>query len=159
MLDRKRNNKMDTIMHRISRYIVRYCEEHDIDVIVIGKNKNWKQNSDMGKINNQTFVQIPFAKLIEKIKYKAEEKGIIVITREESYTSKCDALALEPIKNHKKYLGKRKERGLFQSSTGRLINADVNGALNILRKEIGDEFIKEIIKNKFDLTPYKITIV
>jgi transposase len=83
--------------------------------------------------------------------------GIIFISNEESYTSKCDGLALEELGHHEKYMGHRKERGIFQSSTGRLINADINGALNILRKVIGDSsFIKEIVNSVVLFNPVKI---
>jgi len=114
---------------------------------VIGLNKTWKQESNMSKINNQKFVSIPYNTLIKMIQYKSEEIGIEVVLQEESYTSKCDTLALEPIKHQESYLGKRVKRGLFKSSTGRCINADVNGALNILKKVIGDNFIKANISN------------
>jgi putative transposase len=111
----------------------------------------------MGRKNNEKFLSIPHSKLIQYIKYRAELNGIEVILHEESYTSKCDALALEPVKKHTRYLGKRINRGLFQSSTGKLINADVNGALNILRKSVsGDSLIKEIIGRRAVFRPVRI---
>lgn len=88
----------------------------------------------MSKKNNQNFVQIPFARFIEQIQYKARNIGIEAFTHEESYTSKVDHLALESICHHDKYLGKRIKRGLFRSSTGKLLNADCNGAIGIMRK-------------------------
>lgn len=151
----KRNNIMNYELHGIANYIVNYCIKEHIGTITIGKNKDWKQNCELGKINNQHFVQIPHAKLIEIIKYKAEENGIKVIEVCESYTSKCDALAKEEIGKHENYCGKRIKRGLFQSQTGHLVNADVNGALNILRKIIGDSFIDKLNMEKL-LSPYKI---
>lgn len=87
---------------------------------------------------------IPHRKLVDKIRYKAEEIGIVVVENEESYTSKCDALSLESVEKHKKYRGRRKYRGLFKSGNGKAVNADVNGAMNILRKVIGDSFVREI---------------
>ena len=88
----------------------------------------------MGHQNNRKFYQIPFKRLLDKLKLKMKEYGIEVITVEESYTSKCDALAFEPIQRHNKYKGQRKKRGLFVSSANKLINADLNGAINIMRK-------------------------
>ncbi|MDE5753575.1 MAG: IS200/IS605 family accessory protein TnpB-related protein [Oscillospiraceae bacterium] len=86
-LTEKRNTKIDDYLHKASRYIIDYCLKHDIHTIVIGKNKEWKQNVNLSKRVNQHFVQIPFARFIEMIQYKAEEQGIAVILTEESYTS------------------------------------------------------------------------
>lgn len=137
----KRNAYMKDFMHKVSRDIVNKLIEMKIGTLVVGYNKGWKDESNIGKVNNQKFVQIPFARLSDFLKYKCEMVGIEFIMNEESYTSKCDALAKEEIKKHDDYLGKRVRRGLFQSSTGKTINADVNGALNILRKAVGDSEI------------------
>jgi putative transposase len=134
----KRNNKINNYLHHCSKFIVEWALTHNIGTIVIGYNEGWKQKINIRKKNNQNFVQIPFLKLVNQIKYKAELEGIVVITHEESYTSKCSALDLEPIKKHETYVGKRIKRGLFKSSKN-LINADVNGALNILRKATCDD--------------------
>jgi transposase len=93
-------------------------------------------------------VAIPFDRLIQQIRYKAQLVGIKVTTEEEGYTSKCSALDLETIGKHEDhaYAGKRVKRGLFRTSLGILINADVNGALNILRKVIGDTFLKPFVE-------------
>ena len=136
----KRNNKINDYLHKTSRTIIDYCLFNDISKIVIGNNKDWKQNINIGKKNNQNFVSIPFEKLITQIEYKAEEVGIEVLTTEESYTSKIDHLAKEELKKQENYLGKRVKRGLFKSSTGRVINADVNGAIGIFRKVVPDLF-------------------
>jgi putative transposase len=136
----KRNNKIDDYLHKTSRTIIDYCLFNDISKIVIGNNKDWKQNINIGKKNNQNFVSIPFEKLITQIEYKAKEVGIEVIKTEESYTSKIDHLAKEELKKQENYLGKRVKRGLFKSSTGRFINADVNGAMGIFRKVAPDLF-------------------
>ena len=88
----------------------------------------------MGKRNNQQFVCIPHARFIEMLAYKAELVGIQVLITEESYTSKCSFLDKEPIKKQDTYAGKRMKRGLFRAADGRLINADVNGSYNIIRK-------------------------
>jgi len=147
----RRTNKISDYMHKTSKYIVDYCVENKVGNLVIGYNKGWKQNVQIGKKNNQNFVSIPYLKLVQMIQYKSEEVGLYVTLNEESYTSKVDALAKEPLKFSENYLGKRVKRGLFQSSTGRLLNADLNGALNgalnILRKVIGDGFIDLVDKS------------
>ena len=137
-LSQDRNHKINDYLHKASRYLINYAVTNHIDTIVIGSNNGWKQGIDIGRANNQKFVSIPFARLIELIEYKAKLVGISVIKNEESYTSKCSFLDNEPIERHASYLGKRVKRGLFKSSTGQLINADVNGSLNILRKVMGD---------------------
>lgn len=132
-----------------------------ITKLVVGYNKGWKQNVNMGKRNNQKFTQIPFARLVSYLEYKCELAGIEIVIHEESYTSKCDSLAFEKIGKHENYLGKRKNRGLFQSSVGKLINADINGALNIMRKVVGDscESIRRIIDRGLLFNPVRITNV
>nr|WP_298656688.1 transposase [uncultured Flavobacterium sp.] len=153
-----RNNYMHDKMHKISASLIEYCFVNDIGTIVIGQNKGWKDESSMSKKTNQTFCQIPHAKLIDLITYKAKRLGIKVITHEESYTSKCDALAFEPICKHESYSGKRVHRGLFKSSGGQIINADINGALNILRKVVGDSVVRQIVGMGDWLTPYCVTL-
>lgn len=106
--------------------------------LVIGKNDGWKQNVRLGKRNNQNFVQIPHARFIDMLTYKAQLVGIDVIVTEESYTSKCSFLDGEAVCKQEQYAGKRVKRGLFRASDGRLIHADVNGSYNILRKAIPD---------------------
>ncbi|MCG3217792.1 MAG: transposase [Candidatus Heimdallarchaeota archaeon] len=130
----KRYKRVEDFLHKVSKLFVKHCIKHDIDTIVLGYNENWKQNISIGKKNNQTFVNIPFLRLVQKIQYKAEDEGIRVELTEESYTSKCSYLDNEPIKKHKKYAGKRINRGIFRSSNGTEINADCNGAGNIGRK-------------------------
>lgn len=139
-LTQKRNNKIDDYMHKASRMIVNQLISKNITKMVIGKNKNWKQDINIGKKNNQNFVQIPFYKFINLIKYKCLLEGIYVITNEESYTSKCSFFDNETIKKHTIYLGKRIKRGLFKTNNGLLINADVNGSYNILKKAIPNAF-------------------
>jgi putative transposase len=131
-----RSNKLHDIFHKLSKNIIQDCIDNNIGTIVIGYTISWKQESNMGKKNNQNFVSIPFWKLITKIQYKAEMVGINVILIDESYTSKCSFLDGETIGNHRKYKGKRISRGLFHASDGRIINADVNAAYNIMRKAI-----------------------
>ena len=158
-LNFKRMNWMQNKMHHISRFVIKYCVKHDIGVIIIGKNDGWKQEINLGSKNNQSFVQIPFAKLIEMIMYKAKLLNISVEITEESYTSKIDHFAFERMEHQKKYLGKRVHRGLFQSSTGKLINADVNGAIGIGRKVVGDVFVLQTpLGRGFVCNPFRLTI-
>ena len=139
-LTQKRNNKIKDYLHKASRKLVNHLVSNSVSKIVIGHNKNWKQDINLGKSNNQKFVQIPFNMFIHMVTYKAQLEGIEVIVREESYTSKCSFLDNEEICKHETYKGKRIKRGIFRSYDGRLINADLNGALNILRKEIPNVF-------------------
>ncbi len=135
-LTEKRNSKIDDYLHKASRYIINYCLKNDIHTIVIGKNKEWKRNSKLSKRVNQNFVQIPFARLIEMIRYKAEEKGIAVILTEESYTSGTSFIDNEPPTKENYNKARRIHRGLFVSNKGIKINADLNGAYQILRKVV-----------------------
>ena len=134
----KRNNKVNDYLHKSSRLFINYLVSNDITDVVIGYNKEWKQGINIGRVNNQNFVNIPYYKLLNMLTYKCELLGITVHITEESYTSKCSFLDNEEICKHDGYKGKRIKRGLYKSSDGRLINADVNGALNILKKVIGE---------------------
>lgn len=154
-----RNCWIEDKLHKISRYIVNFCRSNNIGTIIIGLNKGWKNKINIGKRNNQHFVSIPHSKLINKIVYKAKLLGINVIIHEESYTSKIDHLAFEPLKKQESYLGKRKKRGLFQSSIGKLINSDINGAIGIARKVIGDSFIGKIIDSGFVFNPIRLNVL
>ncbi len=133
-LNMKRNNKLEYEFHCLSKKLIDLCIENNIGTIVIGHNNGWKQNSNLGKNINQKFVSIPFNNLINKIQYKSEEQNIDVIITEESYTSKIDHLVNEEMRKQDNYLGKRIKRGLFKSSCGKILNADINGAIGILRK-------------------------
>ena len=153
-----RNCYMEDYLHKTSRYIVNYCIKNNIGTIVVGKNNQWKCEINLGSKTNQKFVEIPHAKLIDKIMYKAALVGIEVKVNEESYTSKCDALGLESIQKHETYMGKRKKRGLFQSSVCKLINADVNGAINIARKAkvFSDDFVRSLGNSGCAFQPIRI---
>jgi putative transposase len=140
-LTASRNQKIKDYIHKASRKIVDTAVENNITKIIIGKNENWKQSMNLGKKTNREFTSIPHATLIEKIQYKAQMEGIEVVLTQEAYTSKCSALDLEPICKHETYVGKRKKRGLFVTATGKLINSDVNGSLNIARLVLGDGII------------------
>ena len=103
-------------------------------LIIVGYNLGWKQNVNLcNKKTNRKFYDIPYARLLKKLNNKFNER---VITTEESYTSKCDSLSLESLNKKNNFVGKREERGLFTSKTGCKINADLNGAINIMRKKI-----------------------
>jgi putative transposase len=136
-----RNNKVNDYLHKASRLLINKALENEVTSIVIGYNQGWKNEINIGKKNNQNFVNIPYEKLIDFIHYKAEENGIRVIMVKEEYTSKCSSLDKEEIRKHETYIGNRVKRGLFKTLNRLEINADVNGSLNILRKVIGDDFI------------------
>ena len=135
----KRNNKISYEMHKITKFLANYFDERDVSKVIIGHNSGWKNCINLGKRNNQNFVNIPYTKFINQLTYKCQLLGITVITREESYTSKASFLDYDEIPNYKdetipKFSGKRIKRGLYRSTT-RKINADVNGAYNIMAKE------------------------
>jgi putative transposase len=136
----KRNRRINTYLHIASRRLIDLLCILQVGTLVIGKNVGWKQDVRLGKRNNQTFVNIPHSRFIKMLVYKAELVGIKVILTEESYTSKCSFLDLEPIGKHKSYAGQRIYRGLFRAGNGRCLNADVNGSYNILRKVIPNAF-------------------
>lgn len=140
----KREMKIKDYLNKSSKFLIDWCLENELNTIVIGYNEFWKTEINIGKRNNQNFVNIPFHKLVWMIEYKAKKIGINVLKHEESYTSKCSFLDLEDVKKHEVYKGKRIKRGLFQSSTGKLINSDVNGSLNILRKAVPGSFVNGI---------------
>lgn len=213
----KRNNYVNDYLHKTSENILKHCENNDVKILVIGKNKEWKKDTNMGKKNNQKFTSIPHTRLIDLLKYKCELRKINIVEVEESYTSKTDNLVNEPLpkytetktnKNKKdnklneinfnkenknvennieiltsesdkvekqskrinpltneKYLGKRKCRGLFQSSLGILLNSDINGRIGIIRKfyqnysknvvRDSNQFIEKILNSRIFLNPVK----
>src|SRR3989441_5401558 len=143
----KRNRRIDHYLHTASKRIIDLLVKEGIGVLCIGKNDAWKQNSEMGKRINQNFVQIPHARFIAMLAYKAELVGIRVEITEESYTSKASLLDLDPLPVRKNsddtkhtFSGKRVKRGLYRASNGRYIHADINGAGNIIRKVSGATF-------------------
>lgn len=130
----KRSRRLTDLLHKITTQLVNHLDSHNIDTVIFGHNIGQKQDINLGKVTNQNFVQIPFTQLMQLLKYKCELRGIRFIETEESYTSKCSFLDEESICKHSSYQGKRVKRGLFETSNGKLINADVNGSLNIGRK-------------------------
>ena len=158
-LNNYRNFWIEDHIHKVSRFIVNYCIDNNIGSLVVGLNKGWKQGINLGKKTNQKFVEIPFSRLIDKISYKCKLAGISFYLSEESYTSKVDHLAFEELGKHDVYLGKRKKRGLFQSSTNKLLNSDINGAIGIGRKVFGDSYVSKIIGSGFAFNPVKVNIL
>ena len=120
---------------------------------MIGLNKQWKQEINIGRHNNQTFCHIPHSRFIQMLEYKAQLVGITVIVREESYTSKASFLDLDPIPSYDPkasekpvFSGRRETRGLYRASNGRRVQADVNGSYNTLRKEFPHAFCESQIR-------------
>jgi putative transposase len=162
-LTNKRNAKMDYYLHTSSRFIIDQLVKQDVKHLIIGKNDNWKQNLNLGKRINQSFTSLPHARFIQQLEYKAQLAGIKVTVTEESYTSKCSFLDLEPIKKQTEYLGSRVKRGLFRASNGKKYNADLNGSLNILRKVVGDSVfdgkpIERLVVSPVRIKPYKASL-
>lgn len=140
-LTMKRDNKIHTYLHQASRLLVAKLKENNVKLLIIGYNKGMKQGIDIGKKNNQNFVNIPYLKLIGMIKYKCEIEGIEVVIQEESYTSLSSFIDGDDIPVYKKgikcgykFSGKRVKRGLYKTKDGLRLNADLNGAYNILKK-------------------------
>jgi len=134
----KRNCKVDYYRHTTSSAIIKEFVNHQIGLLAIGWNQDFKDGIKTAKVNNQNFACIPHRRFVQMLQYKGQIAGIKVVLVEESYTSKCSALDWEPIQQHSDYIGSRVKRGLFRTKTGRFINADVNGSLNIDRKAVGD---------------------
>ena len=138
---RDRNNKVNDCMNKAARKVIDYCIAHDIGALVVGYNETFQQSSHIGKRNNQNFVNIPYGQLRSKLEYLCRLNGIIFVKQEESYTSKSsfwdqDDIPVYNADNPREYQfsGKRVHRGQYKTASGKTINADVNGALNIMRK-------------------------
>ena len=176
-ITKKRNNKINEIIHKTCKYIIDYCLMNKIDTIILGYNENIKQNINIGKRNNQNFVNIPFYKIKENLKYRSELKNIELIIQEESYTSQANFIRNDYIpvygkvelkknvydKNKKyKFSGSRPNRGkyVFDKTSTRFkvnyINADMNGSLNIMRKYLDKSKVVSSMKlvNNFNATLY-----
>jgi len=146
-----RNNYINNYFNQSVKKIIDYCLEYKIKNVVVGYNEGWKQNVDIGKRNNQSFMNIPHLNLRKKLEYKCNNFDMNFIQHEESYTSKCSFIDHESIGKHDEYLGKRVKRGLFKSFNGILLNADINGSGNILRKVVSnvlvtDEIVASMVK-------------
>lgn len=125
-------------LHKASKEIINTCLKEDITTLIVGHNDGWKQDASLGKRNNQNFVSIPFEIFISMLRYKSERQGLRFVEINESHTSKCSSFDLEPVCHHDTYVGRRVRRGLFMTRDGVLINADINGSYNIMRKVKGD---------------------
>ena len=138
-LNNKRFNKVKNFMHHASKFVIDYCKLNNVDTIICGLNNFWKQEAKLGG-NTQSFIFIPYDMLIRQLTYKCEEAGINFITTDENYTSGTSFLDNEePIKEN--YNKKRRiKRGLFKSNNGTLINSDVNGSLQIIKKVAPNAF-------------------
>ena len=164
-ITRKRNNRINDYLSKAARTIVNYCLNNDIGKLVLGYNEDFQRKSNIGSINNQNFVNIPYRKLRDKLIYLCKLYGIEFKLQEESYTSKAsffdgDEIPIYDKENPQEYIfsGKRIKRGLYQTSTGKLINADCNGALNILRKSKVVDL--RVLYNRGELnTPKRIRVV
>lgn len=137
----KRNNRVDDIIKKSARYIINYCIKNSIGTLIVGYNTDFKKCVNLGKVNNQNFTQIPLTSLLNQLEFLCWKYQINYIKQEESYTSKSSFLDKDALPEYKKdqpyngtFSGKRIERGLYRSKNGIIINADVNGAANILRK-------------------------
>ena len=164
-ITRKRNNRINDYLSKAARTIVNYCLNNDIGKLVLGYNEDFQRNSNIGSINNQNFVNIPYGKLRGKLIYLCKLYGIEFKLQEESYTSKAsffdgDEIPIYDKENLQEYIfsGKRIKRGLYQTSKGYQLNADCNGALNILRKSKVVDL--SILYNRGELnTPKRIRVV
>lgn len=159
-LCRKRSFRVKNYLHNVTKMLANQLASAGVTHLVVGKNIGWKQEVNIGTKANQNFVNIPHAKFIDMLKYKWEKMGKTFETIEESYTSKCSFLDKEEICYHDSYLGNRKKRGLFVTSKGYKMNADINGGANILRKVISNAFDlwsdEDLIKG-FVVSPRRLT--
>ena len=158
-LSRKRETRLRDFFYKTAWYLVRYAKRQQAEVIVAGHNEDQKQNICIGTRNNQNFVSIPFCRFLDILRYTAAKAGIPVVVREESYTSKASLLDLDTIPTYKKgdtanytFSGKRVRRGLYKTNSGLLINADINGAGNILRKEYLSAFDGQELSYLYETT-------
>lgn len=160
-----RNNFMNDYLNKVTRYLVNYCLKNDIGTMIIGYNKDWKKEINMGGVNNQNFVQIPHGKLKEKLKSMCERYDIHFIEQEESYTSKVSFIDGDSLPIYKSgdeciytFSGSRVKRGLYQTKKGIYVNADINGACNILRKS-GFRFNHSLLSSVLIKNPEKINLL
>ena len=158
-LSRKRETRLRDFFYKTAWYLVRYAKQQQVEVIVAGHNEDQKQNICIGRQNNQNFVSIPFCRFLDILRYTAAKAGIPVVIREESYTSRASLLDLDVIPTYKKgdatnhtFSGKRVRRGLYKTDRGFFINADINGAGNILRKEYPSAFDGQELSYLYETT-------
>ena len=160
-LCRKRNYKVRDYLHKASRMLVNRLVSLGVTHLIVGKNDGWKQEADMSKRSNQNFMQIPHAKFIQMLQYKWRALGLKFSLSEESYTSKCSFLDRESLERHDKYKGRRVKRGIFKSAEGFLLNADINGSGNIVKKVVRDAWdlwSHEDLIEGFVVNPENLTV-
>ena len=162
----KRTRRINHYLHTASKAIIALLVAEDIGTLVVGKNPGWKQEAELGRVNNQHFAGLPHARFIAMLAYKAKLAGIRLVLQEESYTSKASFLDGDPIptydpKREDKHVfsGKRVKRGLYQAKDGRTLNADVNGSANILRKALPNAFEADGIEAALAVRPVWLTFV
>lgn len=163
-ITKNRNNRANDYISKAASKAINYCIENDIGKLVVGYSKEFQKDVNMGTANNQKFVNIPYGKLRNKLKYLCELNGIEYIEQEESYTSKAsfwdgDTIPVynENDNSEYKFSGKRVKRGLYQTANGKTFNADINGALNILKKS--NVVSLEALYSRGDVdTPWRIRI-
>ena len=143
---RRRNNKVNDYIHKSCKTVISYCIANNIKNIVIGCNSDIQRDSNIGRVNNQTFCFLPLGRIKDNLVYRCKKVGMNLIIQEESYTSKASFFDRDDIPSYNdiikdnniikeiKFNGKRIKRGLYKTKKGLIINADINGALNILRK-------------------------
>lgn len=165
LITRKRNNRVQNYLYCAAKKIIQYCLDNRIGNLVIGYNDGFQENPNLGKVNNQNFVMIPLGKLKSRLEYLCKQYGINFVLQEESYTSKASFFDKDEMpkwnpQNPKQgiFSGKRIYRGLYQTSTGYKFNADVNGALNILRKSKLVDL--SVLQRRGDVnTPLRIRVI
>ena len=152
----KRSEQLRNYIGYYTNKLIKILKNEKISKLIVGYNKGWKQEVNMGSKNNQSFVSIPFRKILDILKYKLEDNGIEYKEQEESYTSKASYLDNDDIPIYKeeyseeiKFSGRRIKRGIYKSKKGKIINADLNGALNILKKS-GEKLIEELQYLKYN---------
>ena len=164
LISRKRKNRVDDYINKTCRYIINYCLINNIGTLVIGYNQSFQCKANLGKKTNQTFTQLPFGRVREKLEYLCKRYNIGYILQEESYTSKAsffdnDELPIYNADNPQTYefSGKRIKRGLYQTKNNYRFNADCNGALNILRKSKAVDLTVLCCRGELD-TPKRIRV-
>ena len=163
LLSRKHSNRVNDYMSKTAKKVIDYCINHDIGTLVVGSNETFQRNTNLGKRNNQTFVNIPYGILRKKLEYLCELNDIDYVLQEESYTSKASFFDDDEIPVYSKnsdnhiFSGRRTHRGLYETYSGYAFNADVNGALNILRKSNVVRLESLYIRGEVD-TPIRIRI-
>jgi len=157
-VEAKRNRRLNEFLNQYTNLIVQVCLKHKIGKVVLGEGWHAQNGSNIGSRNNQNFVMLPYGKFAWKLRNKCELYGIEFKTINEAYTSKCDHLANEPMCHQEKYLGRRTKRGLFKSSTGTVLNADVNGALGIMLKSGSGNSLRTKLSRGVVNTPWRIRL-